>query len=144
VATEPLYIDTSALVKLYVEEPDSAACDATVAGKVLVSSRLTYCEFRSAILGKVFRKAISREFMAEVWLEFKRDIALERIQLVPLDEILVRQAAGLLGGLITGVPLRTLDALHLATYLSIETCPLFTKDLYMLRAARQLGLPLAG
>jgi predicted nucleic acid-binding protein len=42
------------------------------------------------------------------------------------------------------VRLRTQDALHLATYLSIETGRLFTKDVRMLQAAVQLGLPLAG
>jgi len=42
------------------------------------------------------------------------------------------------------VPLRTLDALHLATYLSVETGPLFTKDIRMRQAAARLGLSLAG
>jgi predicted nucleic acid-binding protein len=62
---------------------------------------------------------------------------------VSLSDLLVQEAADLLSDLHPAVPLRTLDALHLATYLSIEAGPLFTKDLRMRQAAVQLGLPLA-
>src|ERR1035438_5955174 len=65
-----MYIDTSAVVKLYVEEPDSEACEAIVVGTTLVSSRLLYCEFRSALLGKVSRGVIS----AELELHGQRDL----------------------------------------------------------------------
>jgi predicted nucleic acid-binding protein len=136
-----MYIDTSAVVKLYIEEPDSEACEATVAGTTLVSSRLLYCEFRSALLGKVSRGIISAELMAEIWQEFEKDIAAHKIRLISLNDMLVQDAADLLSELHPNVPLRTLDALHLATYLSIETGPLLTKDLRMLKAAVQLGLP---
>jgi|CZKI01.1.fsa_nt_gi predicted nucleic acid-binding protein len=139
-----MYIDTSAVVKLYVEEPDSEACEAIVVGTTLVSSRLLYCEFRSALLGKVSRGVISAELMAEVWQEFEKDIAALKIRFVSLNDLLVQDAADLLSELHPSVPLRTLDALHLATYLSIETGPLFSKDLRMLQAAARLGLPLAG
>lgn len=138
-----MYIDTSALVKLYIEEPDSEACEATVAGATLVSSRLLYCELRSALLGKVTRGMITAEVRAEVWQEFESDVADQRIRLVSLNDILVQDAAELLGELHPLVPLRTLDALHLATYLSIEAGPLLTRDVRMIRAAAQLGLPLA-
>jgi hypothetical protein len=37
------------------------------------------------------------------------------------------------------VPLRTLDAIHLATYGSVVAGPLFTKDKRMRAAARLLG-----
>jgi predicted nucleic acid-binding protein len=139
-----MYIDTSALVKLYVEEPDSEACEATVAGATLVSSRLLCCELRSALLGKVSRGMITTEVRAEVWQEFERDVAAHRIRLVSLNDILVQDAAELLGELHPVAPLCTLDALHLATYLSVETGPLFTRDARMLRAAAHPGLPLAG
>ncbi len=139
-----MYIDTSAVVKLYVGEPDSEACEATVAGTTLVSSRLLYCEFRSALLGKVSRGIISAELGAEIWREFEKDIAARKILFVSLNDMLVQDAADLLGELHPDVPIRTLDALHLATYLSIETGRLFTKDIRMLQAAVQLGLALAG
>lgn len=139
-----MYIDTSVLVKLYVEEPDSEACEAIVAGAPLVSSRLLRCEFRSALLSKVSRGIISAELMAEVWREFENSVATREIHLVSLDDMVVQDAADLLDELGPTVPLRTLDALHLATCLSLEAGSLFTKDVRMRQAAVQLGLPLAG
>jgi predicted nucleic acid-binding protein len=138
-----MYVDTSVLVKLYIREPDSEACEATVAGTTLVSSRLLYCEFRSALLGKVSRGIISSELRAEVWQEFEKDIAEHKIRFASLNDILLQDAADLLSDLHPNAPLRTLDALHLATYLNIEAGPFFTKDLRLLQAAVQLGLPLA-
>ena len=41
------------------------------------------------------------------------------------------------------VPLRTLDALHLATYAGIEAGPRFTRDKRINDAARRLEFPLA-
>jgi uncharacterized protein len=139
-----MYVDTSVLVKLYVQEPDSDACEVVAEGTPLVSSRLLYCEFRSAIIGKVSRGSVSHELGAAVWQEFERDIETRHIQFVPISDTLVRDAADLLAELHPNVQLRTLDALHLATFLSADVGPLFTKDARMLRAAAQLGLSLAG
>jgi len=138
-----MYVDTSVLVKLYIEEPDSAGCDATISEATLVSSQLLYCEFRSALLGKESRGIIPASLRAEAWSEFERDITSQRLCLVPLHDMLVRDAANLLNELHPNVPLRTLDALHLATYLCIEAGPIFTKDKRMLQAAKWLGLPVA-
>jgi predicted nucleic acid-binding protein len=139
-----MYVDTSVAVKLYVMEPDSEVCEATVAGRTLVSSSLLLCEFRSALLGKVSRGVITREIEGEILDEFERDVAARKIVLVTMDDLVIRNAADLLDELHPGVPLRTLDAIHLATYLDVEAGPLFTKDLRMLQAAARLGLPTAG
>jgi uncharacterized protein len=139
-----VYIDTSVAVKLYLTEPDSESCEATVAGKTLVSSRLLYCEFRSALLGKISRGKLSAESGHMVWQAFENDVASSTIHFVSLTDLIVRDAADLLRELHPNLALRTLDALHLATYLSVETGTLFTKDIRMLQAATQLGLSLAG
>jgi uncharacterized protein len=139
-----MYVDASVLVKLYLNEPDSEACEAIVAGVALVSSRLTYCEFRSALLGKVSRNGLSSESGAMVWRRFENDISIQEIRFVPLNDWIVLDAADLLRDLHPDVPLRTLDALHLATIMGTDSGPLFTKDRRMLQAAAKLGLPLAG
>ena len=141
---DAMYVDTSALVKLYVEEPDSDACEATVAGNPLASSSLLYCEFRSALLGKLSRMVISRAFLEEVWEAFEDDIAVNRIHLIPVNDRLVNEAAGIVDELYPSVRLRTLDALHLATYKSVLAGPLFSRDIRMLQAAARMGLNLAG
>jgi predicted nucleic acid-binding protein len=139
-----MYIDTSAVVKLYLKEPDSDDCEATVAGTTLVSSMLLHCEFRSALMAKESRGMISRELRVEIWREFESAIEDRRIRLISMSDLLVREAGDLLSHLHPNLSIRTLDALHLATYLSVESGPLFTKDLRMLQAAKKLGLPLAG
>jgi predicted nucleic acid-binding protein len=138
-----MYIDTSALVKLYVDEADSEVCEAIVASRSLVSSRLLYCEFRSALLGKESRRIISQELRDEVWNRFESDISDGLIRFASLNDSVIQDAQELLSELHPRVSLRTLDAIHLATYLGLETGPLFTKDHRMLKAAAFLGLPLA-
>lgn len=140
---EAIYVDTSVMVKLYIEEPDSGSCEDTVSGNTLVSSRLLYCEFQSAISRKASRGIISSELRSEIWNAFETHIATGKIHLLPLTDLLIRDAAELLRELHPEVPLRTLDALHLSTYMSAETGPLFTKDIRMLQAAGRLGLALA-
>lgn len=138
-----MYIDTSALVKLYIRETDSEACRNTVADSSLVSSRLLYCEFRSALLGKESRRIISPEIREEAWQSFERDISDRIIHFVPLNDLVIHDAQALLEELHPSVSLRTLDAFHLATCLGMEAGPLFTKDNRMLKAAAFLGLALA-
>jgi predicted nucleic acid-binding protein len=142
--TKTYYIDTSVATKLYIREPDSSACVDIVRGATLVSSRLLYCEFRSALLGKESRGEISRELRMEAWTQFVEHAAAGMVRFCPLDDVIVQDAADLLDELHPHVALRTLDALHIATFLSIDGGPLFTKDLRMLSAAAHLGLAIAG
>jgi predicted nucleic acid-binding protein len=138
-----MYIDTSALVKLYVEEPDSETCEAITFGVTLVSSQLLRCEFRSAILGKERRGIISADLRADLLGEFERDVESRNLVLIPLDDVVVHNATEILSEIYPQVSLRTLDALHLATYLSIDAGRLFTKDKRMREAARHLQVSLA-
>lgn len=65
---------------------------------------------------------------------------LERLSLVPIDEPTLRRAATL-----TPTSLRSLDALHLATALSLgeDLGVLIAYDERLLDAAREHGLPVA-
>jgi predicted nucleic acid-binding protein len=139
-----VYIDTSVAVKLYVEEPDTPGCIAAARHARLASSRLLFCEFRSALLRKLQQSAISAELHSDVWRQFQRDVEAARLTLISIDDALVEDAARLLAALHPDVPLRTLDALHLATCLGVDAGPLFTRDARMLRAAQMMGMPLAG
>jgi predicted nucleic acid-binding protein len=87
---------------------------------------------------------ISRAFLEEVWEAFEDDIAVNRIHLIPVNDRLVNEAAGIVDELYPSVRLRTLDALHLATYKSVLAGPLFSRDIRMLQAAARMGLTLAG
>jgi predicted nucleic acid-binding protein len=138
-----MYIDTSVAVKLFTPEPDSQASESIVADSALVSSELLYCELRTALHAKRRNNLISPAMMTSSWETFERYLLERRIRLVAFDSGVVREAAAVVDRVHPGVPLRTLDALHLATFIRMDAGPLFTKDKRMREAARQLSLPLA-
>lgn len=138
-----MYLDTSVLVKLYVNEPDSVACAGVASGHTLVSSELAYGEVLSALLAHERAKRYSADARTRVWERFLQDHDEGRIHFVPLHGLIVHEAAEVMQEVHPDVPLRTLDAIHLATFLSVDAGPLFTRDRRMLEAARRLNLPLA-
>ncbi|MSU49804.1 MAG: PIN domain-containing protein [Opitutus sp.] len=138
-----MYLDTSIVVKLYTRETDSAACEKTVAGHKLVSSELLYAELWSALLAKERAGLLKPEHRFQIWEIFENHVLDDVIELVRLDGLLVREAAEIMAKVHPQVPLRTLDALHLATFASVESGPLFSADKRMIDAARALAFPLA-
>lgn len=101
-----IYLDSSALVKLLREEPESAALRRYLSGHPQrASSALARVE--------VFR-ALNRENALPA-LHRPAEQMLGSLALLPLDEPVLEEAASLLPR-----TLRTLDALHLATALSLD------------------------
>jgi predicted nucleic acid-binding protein len=134
-----MYLDTSVLVKRYVAEPDSEQVDEVVVGFTLVSSELALGEVWSALLAKERNKALSAAAREQVWNAFLGDIDEGILRLIPLDGVMIREANEMMLRVHPHVPLRTLDAIHLATYDSVTTGPIFTKDKRMIAAAKLLG-----
>lgn len=138
-----MYLDTSVLVKLYTREPDSAECERVVGDHKIVSSELVYAELWSALLAKERNGTLAPDARQRVWELFEVHLLDDVIELIELDGLIVREAAETMARVHPHVPLRTLDALHLATFVGLDAGPLFTKDKRMLEAARRLNLPLA-
>lgn len=139
-----MYLDSSVLVKLYVAEPDSAACSETVAGSGLASSALAYGEVCAALLAKERAGEITAEVRQAAWAAFTEDIEAGVLTLFDLTAITVRDATEVMEEVHPHVQLRTLDALHLATYRAAQTGPLYTADKRMKAAARFLEFELVG
>jgi uncharacterized protein len=118
------YVDTSALVKLVLPEPESEALEAALDGRRWISSTLVEVEVALAV---------HRREPSEI------DAARRLLATGELVEIgaAVRQAAGELRGL------RALDAIHLATALSLRDHlgAFFVYDKKLIAAARAHGLP---
>jgi len=130
------YVDSSALTKLYVDEPDSAlAVDILGVDPVLVTSTLAIVEVR---------RALSRHFaginLVRARELFEADI--DSLALVNPTESMWRYAADIAEEL--GV--RSLDAIHLAVAkrLEIPALRFVTFDIRQAQAARMLGLNVAG
>ena len=131
-----LYVDSSALLKRYVEEPDSAVADSFLAGaSALVTGRHTIVEVRRNLA-----RLLSGRELAAARSIFAAD--LEALSLVELDAVTVEGAAAIAEA--TGV--RTLDALHLsaARRVGAQAVSVLTFDLRQAQAARALGLSVVG
>jgi predicted nucleic acid-binding protein len=126
------YVDSSALLKRYVAEPDSAAADALLRGdRELLTARHTIVEVRRNLA----RLLTGRDLVA-ARASFADD--LRSFSIVELDGATCDSAAAIAEA--TGV--RTLDALHLAAAQRVSAPGLsfLTFDLRQAQAARSLGL----
>ena len=122
------YVDSSALLKRYVEEADSAAADALLrADHALLTARHTIVEVRRNLA----RLLSGRELVA-ARAAFADD--LHAFSIIELDEATCESAASIAEA--TGV--RTLDALHLAAAqrVSAPGVSFLTFDLRQAQAAR--------
>ena len=69
-----LYLDTSALVKLYVKEPDSQAVRALLEkAQVVCTSRVAYMEMRAGLAQKFRQGELSEEEYRHVLSDFEKD-----------------------------------------------------------------------
>jgi uncharacterized protein len=105
-----LYLDTSALVKLYAREVGSTEVKQAVARADLVATSLVaYVETRSALARKHRLADIDDAALRRHKREFERDWT--RLNRLPVDATTIRRA----GDLAEQYRLRAYDALHLAT-----------------------------
>jgi uncharacterized protein len=135
----PIYLDTSALVKLFVDEAGSDDLNQRLVGlEAVVLSDLALTEMASA-LGRRRRDGVLSLAEARRLQREAGDLALScgRVELTPPIH---RHAERLL--LATGVvePLRTLDALHVALALQAQAATLVTFDVRLRRVAASQGL----
>lgn len=137
-----MYLDTSILVKLYTAEADSITVSEKVEGAPLASSQLAYTELWSALLAKERADHFDSAMRQRVWETFLDDIRDGVLTLFPLNFVTLGDATELMLEVHPHVPLRTLDAIHLATFRSVEAGQLYTRDKRMQAAARFLELPL--
>ncbi len=126
------YVDSSALVKLVRDEPESAVLRAYLEGAELASSELVLTEVP---------RAIRRASAADPRLSFetlmaRADAAIGALGLIPLDRRLLLAA-----GALAEPALRALDAIHVAAAVWISPIDAFvTYDDRQAAAARLAGL----
>lgn len=135
----PLYIDSSALAKLYVPEKSSDQVDSYLRGKVgLMISELAITEVLSALARRKREGQLSSDVANRIRDALLSDAESGAFARLHLDPAVHREAERLL--LTTSVPFRTLDALHLALAFSGAATHLLTFDSRMREAALQSGL----
>lgn len=139
-ATE-CYLDTSALIKLYVAEPFSDDVEQFLAGMdpPAVSS-LTVLEWHCAMMRRQRAGHFPKRYLNTARQEFAKHRAEGYFRLCALNDTLFTQATSLLDE-VNPIPLRSLDAMHLATARSLGKPVFATADKALADAASKLGLP---
>jgi predicted nucleic acid-binding protein len=135
-----MYLDSCIFVKLLVAEPDSEFFVRSLEGKPLVTSELAQTEVFSALLARERAGKISGADRRRAWREFEARVEAGEIRIEPLNSIVLRKAMHSLERCHPKVPLRTLDAIHLATVDLCQDFPLATTDGRLRDAAVLLGL----
>ena len=138
-----MYLDSCILVKLLIREPDSEFYGQWVDGHPVSSSLLAYTEVWSSLLARERAQLIGTRLRLEAWQRFEDQMQTQMIDLSPVSEAIVRRAHWILDRVHPKVPLRSLDALHLATADQLQDWPLVTSDQRLREAALHLGYPLS-
>jgi predicted nucleic acid-binding protein len=134
-----IYLDTSALIKLYVEEESREIVEEAVVAAAIVTSTITYAEARSGLARRLregdFTDSAYREIidkLDEDWLTFDR---------LEVSNTVSRHA----GHLAETFALRGYDAIHLASALHLaerfEDLGFLAFDQRLVKAAMEAGVP---
>jgi predicted nucleic acid-binding protein len=134
-----MYLDSCILVKLLVVEPDSEFFIGALEGKPVVTSELAQAEVFSALLARERAGKISAADRLRAWREFEARIEAKEIRVEKINSIVLHKARHLLERCHPKVPLRTLDAIHLATADLCHDFPLVTTDVRLRDAAQLMG-----
>lgn len=138
-----MYLDSCILVKLLVREADSEFYGRLTDGQPVTSSMLAYTEVWAALLAKERNQRISTELRRQAWRMFERYYMEEVFDLASISDAIVRRANWITERVHPGVPLRSLDAIHLATADQLQDWPVVTSDRRMRAAATLMGYPLS-
>lgn len=124
-----VYADSSALVKLVIEEHESTALERHLArAPVLATSRIALVEVSRA----------TRLANPAPEVQSEAQLLLASCMLIDVTDGLLRAAAGL-----ASATVRTLDAIHLASALRIDADELVAYDRRLLAAAVEQGITIA-
>ena len=136
----PIYLDASALAKLYFHESDSDELNTRLMGRHdLVVSDLAITEVVSSLARRNREGAVTADEVRRAhrtMLAHLDDGTFHRVELT-IDRHRVAERFLMQ---LTRIPLRTADALHLSLCAGADCATLLTYDLRLAAAARAVGL----
>jgi len=137
-----LYLDTSALVKNYIDEAGSSGVRKMIENpsNQIWISELAETEFTCAL----FRRMRNHELSADLVIEAMDGIraSIKKFQLLPLNSGILKKANQLINDYAGLYPLRSLDAMHAAAFISIaekQDWIFVTADLALGKFIQHLG-----
>lgn len=149
-AATDVYLDASALLKRWLEGAGNAAVARVFHDphQRFVTSQLTLIEVSSAVSHRMRLAELSPEtgdeLLRQVFRDMETFVAAGKLQLHPINDEVIAQSVQCLrrcAGL--GLALRSLDAIHIATALTVgrqSSVPFLTADKQLFCAVEALGL----
>ena len=135
-----VYVDTSVLAKRYVRSEASDAIDDFFdhAEHRFALSELCLVEMESVMARHARESRGGAQKLPLLRLRFDTDLRLGFFEIHPLTSAVILKARQLVAD--GGVPLATLDALHLSTAIDIAADAVATDDRQLMRATKAQGL----
>jgi predicted nucleic acid-binding protein len=137
-----MYLDSAIIVKLLVREPDSDWFDRHLVGQHFETSDLALTEVRSALLAKERAGHITSPERAAGGEKLRGMVEEQVLRLLPLNRTVLERASAIQLACHPRIPLRTLDALHVATCDLHRSGALATTDARMRAACEQFAIEL--
>ena len=141
VAVGDMYLDTGILVKLLAPERETVFFDRELQKHPLTTSELALVEVKTALCGKERAARITAAQRTRAEAKFAAMIDDGFLELFDLSHRTLRKAAQIVQRCHPSVPLRALDALHLAACDLAQEFPLCTTDARMHAAAQLIAVP---
>lgn len=134
------YLDTSAVLKRYVNEDHSAAFDSFVLARTFdfVLTPLSVTEVASALRRRLRMGDFSARYAALAGQQFQHDLTSGEWRMMDFEPSTFRAAATLISA--SSAALSTLDALHLASALQLRVDAFATADKQLAAAAKRSSL----
>jgi len=138
-----VYFDTSALAKWYINESGSDDVEKYIQqhGPVAISD-LTIVEMRCLLARRRRDGSLSGDAEVRVLATFQEDVRQKHLICHPLPDKWAEGAVNLVS-ILTDIPLRTLDAVHLLIASEIQANVVATADRIMTAAAQAMGFSVA-
>jgi predicted nucleic acid-binding protein len=135
-----VYVDTSALAKWYLNEPQSDAFETFISGRADAAiSQLTLVEFRCLLARRRRAGDINATHESRIGDTFAADISSGALGVHSVEDSDFHGATTLIREL-RRQPLRTLDALHLSVARRLEVELVATADRVMAAACKELNI----
>ena len=135
------YADTGFLISLYGHDANSTQAGKLVRTRpIFLLTALGEAEFTNAVELQVFRKQWTRTEARQVREEFVRHQRTGLFRIQPIDQELWEKALSLSGKHSAKLGTRTLDLLHVAAALVLETEAIYTFDERQRKLARAVRL----
>jgi predicted nucleic acid-binding protein len=138
-----MYLDSAIVVKLFVREADSMFYAERLDGQPEIwTSELAMTECYAALCRKEREEEISARTRRAAWRRIERHSLEGSLHLLSVSNSVLLRSRLILERCHPVVPIRSLDAIHLASCEEIDAFPLWTSDVRMRRAAALLRFPL--